>query len=575
MLRRLYIRDFTLIEELEVAFDAGLNIITGETGAGKSIVVGALKLILGDRASTDTLRSGARKAVIEGEFDLEPGEELRAVFKENGIDVLPYLILRREVTESHSRAFINDSPATVGLLRQVASELVDLHGQHDHQSLLKTEKHLGLVDGFGGLESLVRNYRAHYDKVQEIVSQRDAMLARERELKQEHELLAFQIDEIDEVAPGEGEEEALESERRKLENAERLFEATSSLFELLYNSESAISDLLVRARNELQNLSRIDDAFDELASEISSAHISVSETASFLQDYNSRIEFNPTRLDEIRERLIDFDKLKRKYGGTIEAVLAHREDIGERFDLAADFEGALARMDTKFEAATAELSDVALRLSAKRTAVAAQIESAIVAELETLGMPNSRFEVRLSRSEEAAGWIIVDGQRHRATPEGMDRCSFFISTNPGVEPKPLSQVASGGEISRIMLALKSILAKSDRLPILIFDEIDTGISGAIAQQVGDCMLTLGGYHQIIAITHLPQVAAAGQAHYKVSKSVDNGLTHIDMNRLTEAERRQEIAALISGAEVTEGALRTARELIESRPVDPSRNPSSS
>ncbi len=572
MLRRLYIRDFTLIEELEVAFDAGLNIVTGETGAGKSIVVGALKLILGDRASTDTLRAGARKAVIEGEFEIDLDDELRQLLDENGIDVLPHLILRREVSESHSRAFINDSPATVGLLRQVAGELVDLHGQHDHQSLLRTEKHVTLVDGFGGLESLVRSYQVQYALVQEIVSRRDAMLARERELKQEHELLAFQIDEIDAVAPRDGEEDALESERRILENAERLFEATSSLFELLYNSESAISDLLVRARNELQNLGRIDEAFDDLAQEISTAHISVSETASFLQDYNSRIEFNPGRLDEIRDRLIDFDKLKRKYGGTIESVLAHREDIGERFELAADFEGAISRLDREFEAATADLSDVAVRLSAKRKAVAAQIESAIVAELATLGMPDSRFEVRLTAVEDEAGWIVQEGQRYAASADGMDRCAFFISTNPGVEPMPLAQVASGGEISRIMLALKSILAKSDRLPILIFDEIDTGISGAIAQRVGDCMLTLGDYHQIIAITHLPQVAAAGQAHFKVSKSVDNGRTRIAMHRLSESERREEIAALISGAEVTEGALRTARELIESRPGSARKHP---
>ena len=565
MLRRLYIRDFTLIEELEVAFDAGLNIITGETGAGKSIVVGALKLILGDRASTDTLRAGARKAVIEGEFEVDLDEGMRRLFEENGIDELPYLILRREVSETHSRAFINDSPATVGLLRRVASELVDLHGQHDHQSLLRTDTHLALVDGFGGLESLVRGYKIQYDVVSGIVGKRDAMLARERELKQEHELLAFQIGEIDEVAPQEGEEERLESERRILENAERLYEATSSLFELLYNSEAAVSDLLVRARNELQNLSRIDESFEELTEEISSAHISVSETASFLQDYNSRIEFNPGRLDEIRERLIDFDRLKRKYGGTIESVLAHRVDIGSRFELAADFEGALARLDTEFAVARADLSDVAQRLSAKRMAVAAQIESAIVAELDTLGMPASRFEVRLSRTEDEAGWIEVDGHCHLATAQGMDRCTFFISTNPGVEPMPLSQVASGGEISRIMLALKSILAKSDRLPILIFDEIDTGISGAIAQRVGDCMLTLGGYHQIIAITHLAQVAAAGQAHFKVAKSTADGRTHVAMSRLTETERREEIASLISGAEVTEGALRTARELIESRP----------
>ena len=565
MLRRLYIRDFALIEELEVEFDTGLNIITGETGAGKSIVVGALKLILGDRASMDTVRAGAKKAIVEGEFEGVEDPAVLAMLEENGIDRLPRLILRREISESHSRAFVNDSPATVGLLKEVASELVDLHGQHDHQSLLQSERHLPLVDGFGGLETLVRAYRDRFDVVQALVRRRDDMLSRERQLKQEHELLAFQIEEIDTVGPREGEEDELDSERRILENAERLFEATSGLFELLYNSDPAISDMLVRARNELQNLCRIDSAFEDMAKEISSAHISVSETASFLQDYNSRIEFNPERLEEIRDRLIDFDRLKRKYGGTIEAVMAHREDIGARFDLAADFDGALRRLDAEFAAATSELSDVALRLSAKRKAVAAQIQTAIVDELADLGMPGSRFEVRIEQPEDPTGWIRDNGTTRTAFADGMDRCVFFISTNPGVEPMPLARVASGGEISRIMLALKSILAKSDRLPILIFDEIDTGISGAIAQRVGDCMLALGGYHQIIAITHLPQVAAAGTTHLKVAKSVRDGRTHISMKRLTESERREEIASLISGSEVTEGALRTARELIESRP----------
>lgn len=565
MLRRLYIRDFALIEELEVEFDTGLNIITGETGAGKSIVVGALKLILGDRASMDTVRAGAKKAIVEGEFEGVEDPAVLAMLEENGIDRLPRLILRREISESHSRAFVNDSPATVGLLKEVASELVDLHGQHDHQSLLQSERHLPLVDGFGGLETLVRAYRDRFDVVQALVRRRNDMLTRERQLKQEHELLAFQIEEIDTVGPREGEEDELDSERRILENAERLFEATSGLFELLYNSDPAISDMLVRARNELQNLCRIDSAFEDMAKEISSAHISVSETASFLQDYNSRIEFNPERLEEIRDRLIDFDRLKRKYGGTIESVMAHREDIGVRFDLAADFDGALRRLDAEFSAATADLSDVALRLSAKRKAVAAQIQTAIVDELADLGMPGSRFEVRIEQPEDPTGWIRDNGTKRTAFADGMDRCTFFISTNPGVEPMPLARVASGGEISRIMLALKSILAKSDRLPILIFDEIDTGISGAIAQRVGDCMLALGGYHQIIAITHLPQVAAAGTTHLKVVKSVQDGRTHISMKRLSESERREEIASLISGSEVTEGALRTARELIESRP----------
>jgi len=565
VLRRLYIRDVALIEELEVEFDSGLNIVTGETGAGKSIVVGALKLILGDRASTDVVRTGARKAIVEGEFEAGEDERIVPLLRDNGIDVLPHLILRREVTESQSRAFINDSPATVGLLKEVASELVDLHGQHDHQSLLRSDTHMGLVDGFGGLDALVRTYKERRAVVEEVVSRRETMLSKERQLKQEHELLSFQIEEIDVVAPQDGEEDALESERRILENAEKLFEATSSLFELLYNSDAAISDLLIRARNELRNLVRIDDTFERTAQEITSAQISVSEAASYLQDYNSRIEFNPERLEDIRTRLIDFDRLKRKYGGTIEAVIAHREDIGARFDLAADFDGALSRLDAEFKTASEELSDVAGRLSAKRRAVASQIEVAIVSELADLGMPGSRFSIHLDYAEDGAGWIEIDGQRFVAGVDGVDRCTFYISTNAGVDPMPLARIASGGEVSRVMLALKSILAKSDRLPTLIFDEIDTGISGAIAQRVGDCMLALGGYHQIVAITHLPQVAAAGNSHFKVLKSVEDGHTHIHMARLSDAERREEIASLISGSEVTEGSLRSARELIESRP----------
>ena len=568
MLQRLYIRDFALIEELEVEFNSGLNIVTGETGAGKSIVVGALKLMLGDRASMDIVRPGGKKAIVEGTFDAPLHDSFRLLLAESGIEYFDSLILRREVSSSQSRAFINDSPATLGVLKEVASELVDLHGQHDHQSLLRTDTHLDLVDGFGGLEGLVRSYEEAYAHARELAQKRDKIASRERELKQEKDLLEFQISDIDTVKPQPGEEDELEGERRILANAEKLYEATSSLFDLLFNSESAIGDLLVRARNELQDLARIDDTFEATQAEIASAQISVSEAASFLQDYNSRIEFNPNRLEEIRERLIDFDRLKRKYGGTIEAVFAHRQDIAERYELASDFEGALLKANLEFNLACDRLSKVALRLSSKRKSIASQIESAIVKELAVLGMPNSRFSVELSRKIDPNGWVTTSSGPVVAGPRGIDTGVFFVSTNPGIEPMPLVKVASGGEISRIMLALKSILAKSDRLPILIFDEIDTGISGAIAQRVGDCMLELGRYHQIIAITHLPQVAAAGETHFKVKKWTEAGETKTSMVRLSETERRVEVATLLSGAEVTESSLRSARELLESRPPTP-------
>ncbi|MFQ5570561.1 MAG: DNA repair protein RecN [Rhodothermales bacterium] len=566
MLRTLYIRDYALIEELDVELESGLNILTGETGAGKSIIVGALKMILGERASTEVVRTGARKAVIEGIFDEADTSKLRALLKAGQIDPQAQLILRREITPSHSRAFINDTPATLSIMRDVAALLIDLHGQHEHQSLLRTDMHLELLDSFGSLGGLVGKYQKYYQRVAERVKRRSELVARERELQQEKELYAFQIEEIDQVHPQADEEEALEDERRVLENAERLYEATAQLYEMLYESDGAVNDQLVVARNELHDLFRIDKAFEHALAEIKSTQIVVSEIATFLQDYNARVEFNPERLEDIRVRLGELDRLKRKYGGTLEAVLAYRQDIGEKYDLATNFEGAIKRLDGEIEAAQHALSEAAQRLSAKRHEVAERIEKAIIAELAKLGIPHSQFEVRFTCHEEAEGWIRlpVAGQpprRYAALANGMDHAEFFISTNLGEVTKPLARVVSGGEVSRIMLALKTILAKSDRLPILVFDEIDIGISGNMARKVGESMRDLAQYHQIIAITHLPQIAALGDVHYAVEKFVEEGRTKTRIRHLEETERAEQVAALISGTEITEASLESARELM--------------
>lgn len=566
MLRSLYIRDYALIEELEVTFESGLNIITGETGAGKSILIGALSMILGERASTEAVRTGAKKAVVEGVFDEADSDRVKRLLEENGIEVQPQLIVRREISSSQSRAFINDSPATAQLLRDVASYMIDLHGQHEHQSLLRAETHLELLDNFGGLGGLLRNYRKRYHVVEDLVEQRKKLVARERELAQQKELYEFQIQEIDRVDPREGEEDELESERRVLENAEQLFESTARLYEMLYESDGAVHDRLVMARNEIQDLARIDPDFEESFSEIKSAQIIVSEVAKFLQDYNARIEFNPERLEEIRQRLGELEFLKRKYGGSLESVIAYRKEIGETYDLAVDFEGAIERLNGQIEAAQGELSQAAQRLSAKRHEVAQRIEQAIVAELAKVGISHARFEVRFGYQEDDGGWITfpVAGRepvRLAAFPTGMDIIEFYISTNVGEEPKPLIRVASGGEISRIMLSLKTILAKSDRLPILVFDEIDTGISGVIARKVGESLYDLARYHQIIAITHLPQIAALGDTHFVVRKVVTEGRTKTQIQRLEDDERTAQVASLISGADVTEAAMESARELM--------------
>jgi DNA repair protein RecN (Recombination protein N) len=528
-------------------------------------------MILGERASTDSVRSGAKKAVIEGTFDEAGTPRIGELLDANEIDPLPggagQIILRRQITDRQSRGFVNDTPATLDVMRAVAAELIDLHGQHEHQSLLKTEKHLQLLDHFGSLGDLRRTYQQHHDRVAALVEERDELTARRERLEEKRQLYEFQIEEIDEVAPEEGEDERLDAERRRLSNAEHLFEATQELYRRLYEAEDAINDRLVVARNELQDLARIDDAFTEQLDEIESAQISVAEAASFLQDYGARIEFDPGRLSEIRERVQELERLKRKYGGSLEAVLDHRAKIGEEHELAADVEGALGDLANKIEAAQRALTEAARRLSEKRKEVATRIEEAILEELAKLGMPESRFEVRFTREEREDGWILPeddqDGNaRHAAFQRGMDRAEFYISTNVGEKLRPLREVASGGEISRIMLALKTILAKSERLPILVFDEIDIGISGGIARKVGRSMHDLASYHQIIAITHLPQIAALGDEHFRVAKHVEEGRTVTGIERLGEDEQAAQVATLIGGEDVTGAALENARELMK-------------
>ena len=568
MLRSLYIRDYALIEELEVEFDSGLNIITGETGAGKSILLGAMKLLLGDRASTEVVRGGAKKAVVEGVFDNADEGRLPAVLEEHEIEPSEggLLVVRREVSGRGSRAFINDTPATLDVLREVSASTIDLHGQHEHQSLLRTETHVELLDNFGGLGGLVETYRKAYRAVAVLVTERRDLVRRESELRKQKELYGFQIEEIDAAGLKEGEADDLEAERRILENAERLYEATAELYGQISDADDALYDQLVLVRNQLQDLARIDSAFDDTLSDVRSAEIALKEATQFLQDYNARIEFNPERLDEIRERLGELDYLERKYGGTVEAVLAYRAEIGRTYDLAKDFEGAIARLDGQIAEAQEGLSKAAYRLSQKRHETAERIEEAIGVELATLGMPHARFAVQFGFQDDDSGWIALPAgtkaRRVVAFPAGADLVEFHLSANLGEDPKPLAKVASGGEVSRIMLALKAVLAKSERLPILVFDEIDTGISGPIARRAGESMHRLGQFHQIIAITHLPQIASLGDVHFEVEKTVVDGRTRTHIRRLDEAERAEAVAQLLAGASVSEAALQSARELIE-------------
>ena len=564
MLRSLYVRDYALIEELDVEFDAGLNIITGETGAGKSILIGALQMILGTRASTDTIRSGAKKAIIEGVFEGVRSEVIRSILADNSIDEQPAIILRREITSTQSRGFINDTPATIQVMRDVASNLIDLHGQHEHQSLLDVSRHLELLDSFGDLDALRGAYESEYRTVTELVRERSALQSSQQEMEQKKELYEFQIREIDRISPVAGEEEELDAERRLLENAERLYASTSDLYSRMYEGDHAVHDELVTIRDELEDLAQIDSQFEEMLKEIASATIIVSEAASFLQHYNAGIEFNPERLEEIRVRSSDLERLKRKYGGSVDAVLEYRREIGDAFEVARDFEGALVRLDERIRSVQAALTERAVELSTKRRQAAERVRGAVEDECRKLGMPDTRFEVQLTVEEDEGGWIHSDTVTPtcKAFESGMDQAEFYISSNLGEEPRALARIASGGEISRIMLALKTILARSEALPILVFDEIDVGISGAIAGKVGESMHQLSESHQIIAITHLPQIAARGDVHFLVEKYVEDGRTKTRIRRLSDDHRARHVASLMSGAEISAAAMESARELLD-------------
>jgi DNA repair protein RecN (Recombination protein N) len=580
MLKSLSIRNYALIESIDVEFESGLNILTGETGAGKSIIIDALNLILGDRASADIVRKGSEKTVVEGTFGISGNRKVKEILLKNEIEDGEELILRREVSvKGQSRCFANDSPIPLGLIREIGNFLVDLHGQHEHQSLLREETHIGLLDEFGGLEGLVEEYRESYDRLTAVFSELRGLLDKEKELREKRELYEFQIREIDSVNPQPGEESELENELRILENAEKLFDATSQLYRSLYegnpgesNSEQdanrSVYDLLVKARNQLEDLAEIDSSFNNVRDECASAAAIVGELTKFIQSYNSKIEFNPERLEQIRERMGQLAMLKKKYGGSLETAIQHRGKIGREFGIAENFEREIGALKDKIGLERKICSASAQRLSAKRRELTGRIGTSVCTELAKLGIVNAQFDVKLenrlyakSNGESGDAYIQLGKDFYEASPAGMDFIEFYLSANKGEDLKPLVKVASGGEVSRIMLALKTILAKADRLPLLVFDEIDVGISGRIAQAVGKSLKNLSQFHQIIAITHLPQIAGFADCHFAVEKSESGKRTSSNIRKLNEEEHIHEVAKLLSGEEVTQASLRGAKELI--------------
>ncbi len=565
MLKSLEVKDYALIEHINVQFGQGLNIITGETGAGKSILIDAMSLLLGERASTEVVRKGAAKSVVEGIFEASTNKKVETLLKENDIEFFPELIIRREISlKGANRCFINDTPVPLTVVKEIGNFLVDLHGQHEHQSLLRTEMHIDFLDEFGDVESLLDEYNKYYSGLNSKLRELKELKEKELSLKEKKEFYSFQIKEIDAVSPEHGEEQRLIEELNILENSEKLLESTSNIYQTLFDSEDSVYDSLVKVKNEIEGLVKIDKSFNETSDEFTTALTLLNDIAEFIRGYNSKIDLDPEHLEKMRQRLGTLNLLKKKYGGPIEKIIEYRKKIGNEFEIASNYAEIIKKNEDEIIILRKQCGSAAEKLSLKRKETAKKISSEVKAVLASLGIPDALFEVKIANIPADANSqysIIIADKNYRYSSTGYDNVEFFISTNIGEETKPLAKVASGGEISRIMLSLKTILAKNDKLPLLIFDEIDTGVSGRVALKVGNALKSLASFHQIVAITHLPQIAGLADSHFMVEKNTVDDRVVSRINKLTDSERVREVAKLMSGEEVTEASLKGARELM--------------
>ena len=551
MLRELSIRNLAVIEHATVRFGQGFHAFTGETGAGKSMVVDALTLLAGARGSTDMIRHGCERADLEAVFDVAPDHPVWSVLERLGIEADPGedLLIRRELNrQGKSAARINGRHATLAMLREVGDCLIDIHGQHEHQALLKTERHLGWLDAFAGRElaGLKEEYGRLWAAYQETIGERRRLESDVRQQMQMLDLYRFQLEEIEKARLKPGEDESLADERRKLMHAEKLSESVAEAHDLLYGNKGLAA--LSKAISLLEEVAAIDPAFRPLAEQLQSAYYAVEDAAFQLRDYRDRLEFDPDRLAQIERRLDLLHALKRKYGDTVEDILAYRDRIRGEMDRLENRDERLRQLAEEEESLRRQLAELAERMSALRRDAADRLSGEIARELAELNMPRSVFEVNMEQTD--------------LGPAGVDTAEFLLSTNPGEPPKPLAKIASGGEMSRVMLALKTVFARLDRIPVLVFDEVDTGISGRTAQAVADKLTRLAGQCQVLAVTHLPQVACMADRQYAIRKDVrEDGRTVATVHELEEHERVEELARLLGGVEVTEMTRHHAQEML--------------
>ncbi|MBI5328938.1 MAG: DNA repair protein RecN [Deltaproteobacteria bacterium] len=550
----LNIKDFAIIDNLQILFGKGLNILTGETGAGKSIIVDAVKLILGDRASQDDIRSSKDEAVVEAMFDAA-SLDIAGILESAGLPNEENLIIKRVINRSgKNRIFINSSMANLSILQDIGSRIIDIYGQHDHQSLTKSEEHIDILDAFAGLMGLRSDVAKVYREFFSIKSELDNLTTDSQRLLEKQDFLSFQSKEIGEAALKTGEDWELKKEKEKLANAEKLFEAANSGYDSLYASSGSILERLSQILNKLKDASKFDEELKPVIENMESAVCQLEDAATSLRDYTQGISFEPKRLEEADNRLDLINKLKKKYGTTIETILKKKQEVDRELDNIIHHDERITELKEAVLKAKENTLKLSKKLSEKRIDSAKLLEKKIEEELSDLNMKKTVFEVHIEKNKDINGDFIL-GEK------GIDRVEFFISPNIGEEPKPLSKIASGGELSRIMLAIKRITT-TGKIPVLIFDEVDAGIGGGTAEVVGRKLKEVSKNHQVLCITHLPQIAAYADTHYSVSKEVCGGRTVAGVKELKADERISELSRMLGGVKITSKTKEHAMEMLE-------------
>ena len=561
MLVELHIRDYAVVDDLTLSLGPGLNALTGETGAGKSIIIGALSLLLGERASSDVVRTGAEKASVEAVFDLERLPAVRERVEDLGFRLEDgLLILRREVAAAgRNRAWVGGSPTTAGVVGELGSSLVDLHGQHEHQTLLRARDQVTILDAYGASTALAKEVARRYRVLQALKDQLEEREEQQRIVEAREDFLRFQLNEIDEASLEPGEDDRLEVEMGRHEHSEELARATQALNADLYSSEGAVTDRLAEAKNILSRLVGFDISLRSEAERVDEALHLVSDVARALGDYATAVEFDPGRLEEVRVRLDRIFRLKRKYGPELADVLETAQRVRTELYAHDEAENDLARIREEIRVSEAELLSEAAVLSTERRRAATELGVAVSEALPDLGLVGGKFEVKLTVSDALSA-------------SGAESVEFVVSPNTGFNLMPLARIASGGELSRIMLALKAILASVDEVPVLVFDEIDSGVGGAVASSVAVKLARVAEAHQVFVVTHLPQVASRADAHLVVEKRVDTDITTAVVRHLNEDSRVHEIARMLGGDAESDASREHARELlaISSAPISDER-----